>query len=59
MCPSSPLGQLLWKEQGDRGKFLLRHDGKGREIESWTLLGGDERLGRDEGGGDGDDDDGK
>ncbi|UZJ51834.1 hypothetical protein CBS101457_001154 [Exobasidium rhododendri] len=38
--------ELLWKEQGDGGKIMLRHDGKGREIESWTLLGGDERLGR-------------
>lgn len=39
--------QLLWKEQGDKGKFLLKHDSRGREVESWTFLGGDERLGRD------------
>lgn len=41
-----PLSQLVWKEQGDGGKFLIRSDGKGQEVESWTLLGGDERLGR-------------
>lgn len=41
------LSQLLWKEQGDGGRFLVRHDGKGHELEAWTLLGGDERLGRD------------
>ncbi|TKY90031.1 hypothetical protein EX895_000029 [Sporisorium graminicola] len=46
--------ELLWKEQGDGGRFLIKKDGKGREVESWTLLGGDERLGRDAG--DGDDD---
>uniref|UniRef100_V5GUS2 AAA protein C-terminal winged helix domain-containing protein n=2 Tax=Kalmanozyma brasiliensis (strain GHG001) TaxID=1365824 RepID=V5GUS2_KALBG len=39
--------ELLWKEQGDGGKFLIKKDGKGREVETWTLLGGDERLGRD------------
>ncbi|PWN52181.1 hypothetical protein IE53DRAFT_312605 [Violaceomyces palustris] len=39
--------ELVWKEQGDKGKFLIKHDYKGREIESWTLLGGDERLGRE------------
>ncbi|KIS71564.1 uncharacterized protein UMAG_12107 [Mycosarcoma maydis] len=49
--------ELLWKEQGDHGKFLIKKDHKGREIETWTLLGGDERLGRvtDEDSGDGDD----
>lgn len=26
---------------------MIKQDGKGREIESWTLLGGDERLGRE------------
>lgn len=40
--------ELVWKEQGDGGRFLLRHDAKGREVESWTLLGGDERLGREQ-----------
>ncbi|SPO35199.1 uncharacterized protein PSFLO_00670 [Pseudozyma flocculosa] len=49
--------ELVWKEQGDGGKFLIKKDGKGREFETWTLLGGDERLGRDTGDGDGDDDD--
>jgi hypothetical protein len=39
--------QLLWKEQGDKGRFLVKHDAKGREMEAWTLLGGDERLGRE------------
>lgn len=39
--------ELVWKEQGDKGKFLIRSDAKGREVESWTLLGGDERLGRE------------
>ena len=49
--------ELLWKEQGDGGKFLIKKDHKGREFETWTLLGGDERLGRDtdDGGDDGDD----
>ena len=46
--------ELVWKEQGDGGKFLIKKDGKGREFETWTLLGGDERLGR----GTDDDDDG-
>ncbi|KAN0066559.1 hypothetical protein ACQY0O_000653 [Thecaphora frezii] len=45
--------ELVWKEQGDGGKFLIKKDAKGREFETWTLLGGDERLGRDTG----DDDD--
>ncbi|GAC93972.1 hypothetical protein PHSY_001541 [Pseudozyma hubeiensis SY62] len=49
--------ELVWKEQGDGGKFLIKKDGKGREFETWTLLGGDERLGRDAEGGDNDDDD--
>lgn len=40
--------ELLWKEQGEKGKFLIKHDHKGRELESWVLLGGDERLGREE-----------
>lgn len=40
--------QLVWKEQGEKGRFLIRHDAKGREMEAWTLLGGDERLDRDE-----------
>lgn len=40
--------ELVWKEQGVKGRFLIRHDGRGREVESWTLLGGDERLGREE-----------
>ncbi|KAJ1037689.1 hypothetical protein NDA14_002651 [Ustilago hordei] len=48
--------ELVWKEQGDGGKFLIKKDGKGREFETWTLLGGDERLGRDTEG-EGDDDD--
>ncbi|CDW97127.1 hypothetical protein [Sporisorium scitamineum] len=48
--------ELLWKEQGEAGKFLIKKDHKGREVESWTLLGGDERLGRDTE--DGDDNDG-
>lgn len=39
--------QLVWKEQGDGGRFLVKHDAKGRELEAWTLLGGDERLGRE------------
>jgi len=41
--------ELVWKEQGDKGKFLVKKDGKGREVEGWWLLGGDERLGREEG----------
>lgn len=45
--------ELVWKEQGEKGKFLIKKDGKGREMESWTLLGGDERLGREEEGEDG------
>lgn len=40
--------ELVWKEQGEKGKFLIKHDHKGRELESWVLLGGDERLGREE-----------
>ncbi|KAI3481503.1 hypothetical protein L1887_56050 [Cichorium endivia] len=48
--------ELVWKEQGDGGKFLIKKDHKGREFETWTLLGGDERLGRDVDG-EGDDDD--
>nr|CDI50953.1 conserved hypothetical protein [Melanopsichium pennsylvanicum 4] len=48
--------ELVWKEQGDGGKFMIKKDGKGREFETWTLLGGDERLGRDTEE-DGDDDD--
>lgn len=40
--------ELVWKEQGDKGKFLIKHDHKGRELESWILLGGDERLGRED-----------
>jgi len=39
--------ELLWKEQGPKGKIMVRTDGKGREIESLFLLGGDERLGRE------------
>lgn len=46
--------ELVWKEQGDGGQFLIKKDSRGRELESWTLLGGDERLGRDTSG-DGDD----
>jgi hypothetical protein len=41
--------ELVWKEQGEKGRFLVKHDNRGREIESWILLGGDERLGREEG----------
>lgn len=40
--------ELVWKEQGDGGQFLIKKDHKGRQLESWTLLGGDERLGRSE-----------
>ncbi|KAE8266733.1 hypothetical protein A4X09_0g5617 [Tilletia walkeri] len=40
--------ELVWKEQVDGGKFLIKKDGKGREMEGWYLLGGDERLGREE-----------
>ncbi|CAD6886831.1 unnamed protein product [Tilletia laevis] len=39
--------ELVWKEQVDGGKFMIRKDGKGREMEGWYLLGGDERLGRE------------
>ncbi len=39
--------QLVWKEQGEKGRFLIRHNAKGQELDSWTLLGGDERLGRE------------
>ncbi|CAO1620819.1 unnamed protein product [Sympodiomycopsis kandeliae] len=46
--------ELVWKEQGQGGKVLIKSDHKGREIESWSLLGGDERLGRDTGDEDGD-----
>ena len=35
------------REKIRSGKFLIKKDHKGREFESWTLLGGDERLGRD------------
>ncbi|PWZ03035.1 hypothetical protein BCV70DRAFT_155958 [Testicularia cyperi] len=48
--------ELVWKEQGDGGRFLIKKDHKGREFETWTLLGGDERLGREPEGADGDDD---
>lgn len=48
--------ELVWKEQGDQGKFLIKQDHRGRELESWILLGGDERLGREV---DDDDDNGK
>ncbi|KDN36830.1 hypothetical protein K437DRAFT_229516 [Tilletiaria anomala UBC 951] len=39
--------ELVWKEQGPEGRFLIRRNGRGQEVESWTLLGGDERLGRE------------
>ncbi|PWN45351.1 hypothetical protein IE81DRAFT_285604 [Ceraceosorus guamensis] len=40
--------ELVWKEQGNKGKFVIRQDNKGRELESWRLLGGDDRLERQE-----------
>lgn len=46
--------ELVWKEQGPEGRFLVKKDARGREVEAWTLLGGDERLGQ--GGDDGDED---
>lgn len=39
--------ELVWKEQGDNGRFLVHTDKWGRELDAWTLLGGDERLGRE------------
>lgn len=50
--------ELLFKEVGRGGKFLIKKDRHGREFESWTLMGTEERLGRDEDG-DGDVVDGK
>jgi hypothetical protein len=38
----------VWKEQGHHGKFMVRQDSKGRELEAWRLLGGDDRLDREE-----------
>ncbi|PWN97081.1 hypothetical protein FA09DRAFT_299005 [Tilletiopsis washingtonensis] len=40
--------ELVWKEQGHHGKFMVRQDSKGRELEAWRLLGGDDRLNREE-----------
>lgn len=40
--------ELVWKEQGPAGKSIVKRDAKGREVESWFFLGGDERLGREE-----------
>lgn len=39
--------ELVIKEQGPQGQFLVKKDPKGREMESWFVMGSDERLGRE------------
>ncbi|KAK0560230.1 hypothetical protein OC844_003895 [Tilletia horrida] len=48
--------ELVWKEQVDGGKFMVRKDARGKDAESWWFLGADERLGFGDGDGDKDDD---